>query len=335
MKHATLVWRSTLGACSDLGTHPVSGGSASLAARVRCRLREAWSLVSGTAEAWLDDQAPSLGAALAYYTLFSLAPFLLMVISIAGLVFGAEAVRGELLGQLRGTLGTDSARAIEQLLASVSEPAQSAASAGIGAVFLLAGATAVFGELQNAMDRIWRAPPQGGAGGLWRLLRTRLLSIGMICGIAFLLMVSLVLGTVMVALGTWWGRHMPGWQFLALALNEAATFALTTALFAFIYKVLPRVSVAWRDVWLGAGVTAVLFTLGKALISLYLGSTNVVSGFGAAGSLIVLLVWVYYSAQVFLLGAEFTWVYAQHFGSGRDDALAGGDATVLPVSVAC
>ena len=293
------------------------------APRVRSALAHGRALVKDSLVAWFDDYAPSMGAALAYYTVFSLAPFLLMVISIAGLVFGPEAVRGELLGQLRATMGHDSAVAIEALLVSVSEPSQSAMAAVIGVVFLLVGATSVFGELQNAMDRIWQAPVRDGASSLWLLLRARLLSLGMICGIAFLLMVSLVLGTVMVALGDWWGRHLLGRELLARGLNEAATFALTAVLFAFIYKVLPRVKVHWRDVWLGAIVTAVLFTVGKALISLYVGSTNVVSGFGAAGSLIVLLIWVYYSAQVFLLGAEFTWVYARRFGSRRHDAVVG------------
>ena len=288
-----------------------------LLAHVGCRARQGWTLVVDTAVAWLDDYAPSMGAALAYYTVFSLAPFLLIVISIAGLVFGADAVRGEIFGQLRGMMGTDSASAIELLLASVSEPSQSLTAAAVGLAFLLIGATSVFGELQNALDRIWQAPSQMRSANLWQLLRVRLLSLGMICGVAFLLMVSLVLGAAMVALGNWWGRHFLGWALLAQLLNAVATFVLTTLLFAFIYKVLPRVKVHWRDVWLGATVTAALFTIGKTLIGLYIGSTNVVSGFGAAGSLIVVLIWVYYSAQIFLLGAEFTWVYARTFGSMR------------------
>ncbi len=281
------------------------------------RARQGWRLVADVSVAWLDDYAPSMGAALAYYTVFSLAPFLLIVVSIAGLVFGADAVRGEIFGQLRGLMGTDSASAIEHLLATVSEPSQSINAAMVGLAFLLIGATSVFAELQNALDRIWQVPSQARSANLWHLLRARLLSLGMICGVAFLLMVSLVFGAAMVAFGNWWGRHFLGWVQLAQLLNALATFALTVLLFAFIYKALPRVRVDWRDVWLGAAVTAALFTIGKTLIGLYIGGTNVVSGFGAAGSLIVVLIWVYYSAQIFLLGAEFTWVYARTFGSMR------------------
>ena len=183
---------------------------------------------------------------------------------------------------------------------------------------LLIGATTVFGELQDALDRIWRAPARNKQGGLWQLLRARILSFGLIFGMAFLLMVSLVLGAAMAALGKWWGDIFGGWEVLAQVVNALASFALTTAIFAFIYKLMPRVKVLWHDVWLGAVITAAMFTLGKTLIGLYIGKTAVASGFGAAGSIVVVLVWVYYSAQVFLMGAEFTWVYARTFGSMKD-----------------
>ena len=285
-----------------------------------------WQLVKRAGQAWLDDYAPSMGAALAYYTVFSLAPLLLIVIAIAGLVFGDDAARGEIFGQLRGLMGDDAAKGIEALLASVSKPTEGITATVVGVGVLIVGATTVFGELQDALDRIWRAPARETSGGLWSLLRARLLSFGMIFGIAFLLMVSLVLGAGMAALGKWRGGMFGEWEALAQAVNAVLSFGLTTAVFAFIYKLMPRVKVQWHDVWLGALVTALLFTLGKTLIGLYIGNTDVATGFGAAGSIVIVLVWVYYSAQVFLMGAEFTWVYARTFGSmkghGQDEALA-------------
>jgi membrane protein len=289
----------------------------------RRSLAEWWALVKRAASAWSDDYAPSMGAALSYYTVFSLAPLLLIVISIAGLVFGADAARGEIFGQLRELMGVDAARAVEAVLVSVSKPASSVAATLIGVGVLLVGATSVFAELQDALDRIWRAPARDKTGGLWRLLHTRLLSFGMILGIAFLLIVSLVLGAVIAALGKWWGGAFAGWEALAQFVNLALGFALTTTVFAMIYKLMPRVSVRWHDVWLGALVTSLLFSAGKFLIGLYIGKSGVASAFGAAGSLVFVFVWVYYSAQIFLMGAEFTWVYARTFGSMRELAPAG------------
>jgi membrane protein len=182
-------------------------------------------------------------------------------------------------------------------------------------VVLLVGATSVFGELQDALDRIWRAPVRGHVGGLWGLLRARLLSFGMILCIAFLLMVSLVIGAVIAALGKWWSGFFGGWEVLLQIVNLVVGFGLTTLVFAMIYKLMPRVRVQWHDVWIGALVTALLFTAGKFLIGLYIGKTGVASGYGAAGSLIIVFVWVYFSAQIFLIGAEFTWIYARMFGS--------------------
>jgi membrane protein len=276
-----------------------------------------WELVKKAGNAWIDDYAPSMGAALSYYTVFSLAPLLLIVISIAGLVFGEEAVRGELFGQLRGLMGADAATAVEGLLASVSKPSEGAIGTAIGVALLLVGATTVFGELQDALDRIWRAPARAKTSGVWTLLRARLLSFGLILGLAFLLVVSLVLGAVISALGKWFDTRLGGWETVAQIVNVAIGFGLTTLVFGIIYKWMPRVHVAWRDVWVGAGVTALLFTIGKFLIGLYIGKSGVASGFGAAGSLVVIFVWVYWSAQVFLLGAEFTWVFSNTFGSRR------------------
>jgi membrane protein len=284
----------------------------------RHTMRDWWPLVKGAMTAWVTDYAPSMGAALSYYSIFSLAPLLLIVISIAGLVFGQEAVRGEVFVQLRGLLGREASSAVEGLLASVSKPAEGVASTAIGVVLLLLGATSVFGELQDALDRIWRAPARDRSGGLWGLVRARLLSFGMILGIAFLLVVSLVFSAVVAALGKWWSGVLGDWALLAQLFDLIVGFVVTTTVFAMIYKTMPRVSVKWHDVWLGAVVTAMLFTAGRFLIGMYIGRSNLASGFGAAGSLIVVFVWVYYSAQIFLLGAEFTWIYAKTFGSMKD-----------------
>jgi membrane protein len=267
---------------------------------------ELWALTRKAVDAWIDDYAPSMGAALAYYTLFSIAPLLLIVIGVAGLAFGDEAARGEIFGQLSGLMGPQGAGAVEKLLQGAERPAGGVIATLAGMALLVVGASSVFGELQNALDRIWRAPEQ--PGGWWKLIRSRALSFGMILGIAFLLMVSLATSAAISALGRWWGAH-----FLDLGLN----FALATVLFALIYKIIPRVRIAWRDVWTGAAVTALLFAVGKVLIGLYLGRSSLASAYGAAGSLVVMMVWVYYSAQVFLLGAEFTRVYAHAHGSLR------------------
>jgi membrane protein len=281
-------------------------------------LKQAVALTRASVTSWLDDAAPSMGAALSYYTIFSLAPLLLIVMSVAGLIFGAEAARGELFGQLRGLMGSDAAAALETLLASLNKPAEGIGASVAGFALLLIGATSVFGELQNALDRIWRAPARIKHSGVWNLLRERLLSVGMIFGLAFLLMVSLVAGAFVSALGKWWGPMFGGWETIAQLANIAVGFLLSTLVFAMIYKLMPRAKVRWADVWIGALVTSALFTIGKFLIGLYIGKSGVASTFGAAGSIAVILVWVYYSAQIFLIGAEFTWVYAKTFGSMRD-----------------
>jgi membrane protein len=204
------------------------------------------------------------------------------------------------------------------MLANVDRPKSGALATAVSAVVLLLGASTVFAELQNALDRIWRAPVAGPTG-IWALLRARLLSFGMVLGIAFLLMVSLVLSAAVSALGKWWGTYVG--EFVAYVLDLVVSLGLITLLFALIYKVIPRAKTGWHDVWIGAAITALLFTAGKFLIGLYLGKSNVASGFGAAGSFVLVMVWVYYSAQIFYFGAEFTWVYATHFGSRKGQAL--------------
>lgn len=277
-------------------------------------LKKAWLLTRDAVLAWFSDFAPSMGAALAYYTIFSLAPMLVIVIAIAGFFFGQEAAQGEIVMQLRDIVGTTAASAIEGLLKSASEPGQGIIAATLGIVTLVIGATAVFAELQSALDRIWKIPPDN-KGGIVGVLRKRLLSFGMVMGLGFMLLISLVLSAILAALGKWWSSMLGGWTIVLEALNISVSFAVVTGLFAMIYKFMPRASIPWRDVWVGAIVTALLFTIGKFLIGLYLGKASIGSSFGAAGSLVVLLAWVYYSAQIFLFGAEFTRVFALRYGS--------------------
>jgi membrane protein len=298
----------------------------------------AWSLARETMSSWSDDNASSMGAALAYYTMFSIAPLLLIVISVAGLVFGEQAARGEIMDQLESLMGADGARAVQALLASVNHPATGLWATLFGVGALVVGATSVFGELQNALDRIWRAPDRHGPTGLWRWLRIRLLSLGMIFGIGFLLMVSLVASAMLAAVQRWFGRYLDLGPLAAL-IDFAVSFAFITIAFAMIYKLMPRVRVEWRDVWVGAVVTSLLFTIGKMAIGVYIGRSAVASVFGAAASLVAMVVWVYWSAQIFLLGAEFTWVYARRVGSlrGRTDIgprKAPGDVPPRPVEAA-
>jgi membrane protein len=265
--------------------------------------------------AWIDDFAPSMGAALAYYTLFSLAPVLLIVIAVAGLVFGPDAARGQIVLQLEGVMGREGALAVQALLQNANQPAQGLAASIAGFATLLIGATSVFAELQSDLDRIWRAPAVSGRQGIVALVRARLLSFGMILVIGFLLLVSLVVSAALAAFGRWWGPLFGGWDILLQVMNQLVSLAVATALFALIYKILPRVDITWRDVGIGAFVTSVLFTSGKFAIGLYVGKAGIGSTFGAAGSLVLIMVWVYDSAQIFLLGAEFTWLFAHRHGS--------------------
>ncbi|MDZ4076040.1 MAG: YihY/virulence factor BrkB family protein [Hylemonella sp.] len=276
-----------------------------------------WSLLKQTAVSWLDDYAPSMGAALAYYTLFSLAPLLLIVISVAGLIFGEEAARGEITYQLQSLMGDAGARAVQDLLASVRQPVEGSFATAVGLLLLLVGATTVFAELQDSLDRIWRVPDRVRPNGWLALVRARLLSFGMILAVGFLLTVSLVISAVTALLGKTVEPLFGGWYLVGAAVNGLGGFLLIAAMFALIYKVMPRVRVHWRDVWTGAVFTALLFTLGKVVIGLYISRFGMSSGFGAAGSLVIVLLWVYYSAQVFLFGAEFTWVYANACGSRK------------------
>jgi membrane protein len=282
-----------------------------------------WPIARQAVASWIDDHAPSMGAALAYYALFSIAPLILIVVSIAGLVFGADAARGQIFAELRGLMGEQGATAVQSLLRSVSQPRQGVVGTAIGIAVLLVGATGVFGELQNALDRIWRAPARATHSGLFVLLRSRLLSFGMVLCFGFLLMVSLLASAAISAVGRWWQPVFAGWELIAQGATFALGFAFVTVMFAMIYKLMPRAQVRWRDVWIGAAFTSLLFNAGKLLIGLYLGKSGFASGFGAAGSLVALLFWMYYSSQIFLLGAEFTWVYAYTCGSRQGSVRPG------------
>ena len=278
-------------------------------------------MIKAAFNAWIDDFAPSMGAALSYYTLFSLAPLLLIVIAVAGMVYGQDAAQGAIVAQLGGIMGNDGAAAVEAMLKAAREPAKGVLATVIGLIVLLIGATAIFAELQSALDRIWRVPAPKQQSGIWNLLRTRLLSFGLVLGLGFLLVVSLVVSAALAALGQWWGSWLQGWDVLLEILNFTVSLAIFTVLFAMVYKIMPRARISWRDVWTGAAVTALLFTVGKVGVGVYLGKSSLASGFGAAGSLVLLIAWVYYSAQIFLLGAEYTWVFANRHGSRADRSL--------------
>jgi membrane protein len=273
-----------------------------------------FTLIRDSVVAWLDHNASSLGAALAFYTLFSIAPILVIAVAIAGYVFGPSVAETHLLQQMQGLLGQSGAAAIQGLLTSAHQSNQKGFAAAIGIGTLLVGASSVFGELQNTLNTIWKTPPRN-AVVWWRMLRSRILSFGLILGVGFLLLVSLVASAALAALGTWLGSYLVQWQIILPALDLLLSVGLSTVLFAMIYKYVPKEEIDWGDVWVGGFVTACLFTVGKLLIGLYLGRSSFSSAYGAAGSIMVLLLWIYYSAQIFLLGAEFTHVYTYSHGS--------------------
>ena len=262
---------------------------------------------------WSEDKASRLAAALAYYTAFSVAPLLLITIAVAGLAFGREAAQGRIVGQLQGLMGP-AAGAVETALANAQDPGAGALSAIIGLATLIWSASNLFGQLQESLNTIWEVAPDPNAG-IVATLKRRFLSMTMVLGVGFVLLVSLVVTAGVAVAGSFFSSVLPGGAVLWQVVNFGLSFAVTTLLFAAIYKVLPDVTVAWNDVWIGSAVTALLFTVGKLLIGLYLGHASVGSTFGAAGSLLVFLVWVYYSAQILFFGAEFTQVYARRYGS--------------------
>ncbi|RZL95843.1 MAG: YihY/virulence factor BrkB family protein [Variovorax sp.] len=277
--------------------------------------------------AWVDDFAPSMGAAISYYTIFSLAPLLVIVIAVAGAIFGRDAVQSQIVGQIGGLVGDEGASAVEAMLRAASDTDKGLIAGIISFGVLLLGATTVFAELQSALDRIWHVTEKEKPSGIWAVLRARVLSFGLILGLAFLLMVSLMVSAGLSAFDGWFGGLLPGWEILLEGGNILVSFSIMTLLFAMIFKLMPSIKIAWRDVWIGAAVTAVLFEVGKLLIGLYLGKSGVTESFAAAGSLVVLVAWVYYAAQIFLLGAEFTKVYADEHGSLAEASLMQREAS--------
>ena len=278
-------------------------------------LKILWELLKETFKEWNEDKASRLAAALAYYTVFSLAPLLIIVIAIAGAVFGDEAARGQIVGQLKGLLGKDGAEVIQMAIQNASKPNSGGAIASLlNIVLLLFGASGVFGQLQESLNTVWEVAPKPGLG-VKGFIRNRFLSFSMVLGIGFLLLVSLVLSAALSVLSSFMGDLIPGIDFIWQIVNLVISFGVITLLFAMIYKILPDVKIVWSDVWIGAAITSLLFVMGKYLIGLYLGNASVGSAYGAAGSLVVVLIWVYYSAQILFFGAEFTQVYAQKYGS--------------------
>ena len=278
------------------------------------RLKTIFNLLKETFSEWNEDKAPRLAAALAYYTAFSLAPLLVVVISIAGLIYGKEAVQGQVQYQIQGAVGSQAASAIQDMLANFSHPSSGIIATVLGVVTLVLGAAGLFGQLQDALNTIWEVTPKPGQGIL-AMIRQRFLSFSMVLGICFVLLVSLLLSAVVSALGNVIAVHIPQQETLLQIINLVISFGVITVLFAAIYKVLPDVKISWKDVWMGAAVTALLFTIGKYALGLYLGQSSVSSSYGAAGSFVLLLLWIYYSAQILLFGAEFTQVYARTYGS--------------------
>jgi membrane protein len=281
--------------------------------------RKTWNLIKDTVSGFSSHEAMSHAAAIAYFTIFSIAPLLLIVIAIAGLVFGREAAQAAIMGQFSGLMGKGSGDALSSMLQSAGSQSQKSGTIAtiIGLVTLLITASGAFGEIQSSLNKIWNAEPKAG---LTRLVRARIASMGLVMTLGFLLVVSLAVSAGLAALGHWVEGFFPGAKVLMAVVNFVITLVLLSAVFAAIYKFLPDEQIAWRDVIVGAIATAVLFTIGKSLIGIYIGRMNVAESYGTAGSLIVILLWIYYSTVTFLLGAEFTRAYAECFGSHAEHA---------------
>jgi len=274
-----------------------------------------WELLKVTFSQWRRDQASLMAAALAYYTVFSLAPLSIIVIAIAGSVFGEQAAKGELVAQIQGVIGRDGAQLIQTAIENASQldPSQGPIPTVINIGVLLFGASVIFTQLQKSLNRIWEVELKP-ENGIMHFIRKRLLSFSMVLVIAFLLLVSLVISTMLVILGNYLRGLVPGFTYLWQLLNFLVSFGIVTLLFAMMFKILPDAKIAWKDVWMGAAITAVLFNIGKSLLGFYLGKTSFASAYGAAGSLVIILTWVFYSAQILFLGAEFTQVYVRKYG---------------------
>lgn len=271
-----------------------------------------WALLKQTFAQWSKDKVPRLGAALAYYTVFSIVPLLIIIIAMIGLVFGQEAAQSYILQQLETMLGEQSTAALKDMIQRANQPTTGILATVVALATLLFGASGLFGQLQDSLNSIWGVEPK--ERGIWGVIQDRFFSFMAVLGTGFLLLVSLALSAGLAAFGKWFGGWLPAPEFVLQTLTFLLSFAVITALFALMFKVLPDARIAWSDVWIGAALTALFFTIGKFAIGVYLGKSDVGSAYGAAGSLVILLVWVYYSAQILLFGAEFTQVYANQAG---------------------
>lgn len=282
--------------------------------RFRSIMKSVWQLSVEAVKEWNADGAVSRGAAVAFYTIFSIAPLLLLVIALTGLFFSREVAAAAVLGEIKGLMGPEAAKAIEHIVNTAQKTGEGIFATLISVVLLGIGATSVLAELQSALNQIWKARPLE-ISGVWSWMRARLLSLSLIGAAGFLLSVSLVLSAALTAAAGWISAYLHGFAFLIEALNLVLSYVLTALFFAAVYKILPDVPLRWRDVIVGSLVTALLFNIGKYAISIYVTASELSSGYGAAGALIVVFVWVFYSTQIFLLGAEFTKVYARAAGS--------------------
>jgi membrane protein len=260
-----------------------------------------------TFDDWNEHEAPRLGAALAFYTILSLAPLVILAVAIAGLIFGHSTAQSQVLGEVERMIGRQGSEAVKGMIENAQEPTSCTVASIIGVVTLLFGASGVFGELRTALNKMWDVKPNS-EGGVWGTIRQRFFSFGIVLAVGFLLLVSLVINAALAATGKFFGGVLPIPEFLLSAINFVISLAGTTVLFALIFRHVPETKIRWRKIWVGATVTAFLFTIGKLLIGLYLGKAAVGSAYGAAGSLVVVIVWVYYSATIFFFGAEFTHV---------------------------
>jgi len=276
-------------------------------------VKHVWELLRDAGKQWLDNKAPRMGAALAYYTAFSLAPLLLLSIAIGGLMFGEAAVQGHIVGQIDDLVGKEGADAVQGMLANANNKERGIAATIIGIGLLIFGASGVFNELQDSLNTVWLVKPKPDRG-IWGILQDRFLSFSMVMGCCFLLLVSLVVSAALTAVTRMCGLET---GIVSHIINFVLSFGVITVLFAMIYRFLPDAVIAWRNVWLGAAITALLFNFGKVLIGIYLGQTAAASSYGAAGSLAVLLIWLYYSAQIFLYGAELTKAYTDRHGGSK------------------
>jgi membrane protein len=278
-------------------------------------VRSVVGVIAKSGASWLEHDASTMGAALAFYTVFSIAPILIIAIGVASMVVQGNTLRADLLSQAQNLLGPTGANAVKELLNSADYLGNSRFATSIGVVTLLFGASSVFVELQNSLDRIWEIPKRKRMSGLWRILRARFLSLGLVLGVGFLLMVSLVVSTLMVAFGAWLSSLFGHWRTTFQIIDVLLTLGISAMLFALLFKYVPQVKLAWVDVWIGGAVTAILFSIGKFAIGYYLGKSAFSSVYGIAGSFLVLLLWSYYTAQIFLFGAEFTRHYSLLFGT--------------------